>query len=177
MHCLILRGAGDGAPTPVAVATLVLWFDAGEAGESWMNVTWIRGPRSRAISTWVSCVDPSGVMLVGVRGYSGVGDGLAATQLVHLVTEMVSPISWKGCTSPLLERHPPWATFRSLRSDQGWASRGTWCCANLGWLQHVGALPGLCLAGRAGAVPACAQVCLAQVVCWGVLPPLPATCI
>lgn len=26
-------------------------------------------------------------------------------------------------------------------------------------------------------MPACAQVCLAQVMCWGVLPPLPTTCV
>lgn len=37
----------------------------------WVLLAWIRGPHSRAISKWVPCAGPSGVMLVGVRGCLG----------------------------------------------------------------------------------------------------------
>lgn len=61
----------------------------------WVLLTWIRGLCSRAMSTWVPCASPGGVMLVGSERQSGEAGGLAAAWLVHLVTNTGSPISWK----------------------------------------------------------------------------------
>lgn len=60
----------------------------------WVPLAWIRGSCSRAISKWVPCASPGGVMLVGGERLSGVASDLPASRLVHLVTKTGSPISW-----------------------------------------------------------------------------------